>query len=131
MLTELRQGVATSLEAAGVKSVEYTTETLRPPVAAVVPGEPYLSWGTSDTPFATPMTIHLDVLLLIAQVGSGKKEAARIDQMVEKAVAALSGHRISRVTQPGVLRLDQRGQKVEFVGAVIQIQQDTPEPEAP
>lgn len=128
MLTELRTAVAGDLEAAGFKAVEYTSEALTPPVAAVVPSEPYLQWGVSEVTFATPVTVRLDVLLLIAELGSGKQEAALIDRQVEKAVQAIRGNRerrITRITQPGVLHIEKAG---DFTGVVIQLEQDTTEP---
>lgn len=128
MLTELRTAITDDLAAEGIKAVEYTSEALTPPVAAVVPSEPYLQWGLSEVPFATPVTVRLDVLLLIAELGSGKQEAALIDEQVEKAVQAIRrtrGRRITRVTQPGVLRIEKAG---DFTGVVIQLEQDTTEP---
>ena len=128
MLSEIRTQIAADLKAVGIESVEYTSEALRPPVAAVVPSQPYLEWGVSQVTFAAPVTVRLDVLLLIAELGSGKQEAAVIDQRIETAVAALraKGRRIRRVTQPGVLHIEKAG---DFTGAVIQIEQDTTEPE--
>lgn len=137
MLAELRLDLVTALEGAGIASVEYTSAALRPPVAAVVPGQPYMSWGEQTNEalvFLEPVRVRHDVLVLIAPAGSGAQDAESIDTQLDKAVAALNGAdgiRITRVTQPGVLSLKQRdGSRTEYLGAVIQTQQDTKNPEA-
>lgn len=136
MLAELRDELVAVLDGAGIKAVEYTSGALRPPVAAVVPGQPYLSWGeqtTDASAFLTPVRVRHDVLVLIAPAGGGKQDADAIDNQLDATVAAIraSGIRITRVTQPGVLSLKQRdGSRAEYLGAVIQTQQDTKEPEA-
>ena len=128
MLAELRDSIVTDLTAAGIKSVDYTSDALLPPIAAVVPGQPYLTPNGSETTFAEPYTANFDVLLLVAELGSSKKEADLIDEQIEKAVVAIRtdrNRRITRITRPGVLHIERAG---DFTGVVIQLEQNTTEP---
>lgn len=125
MLTALRTEVASLLEAAEIRAVEYVGETITPPCAVVVPGQPYLVWPTrsNGVPFGQ-VQVNVDVLLLVTESTAAKSAAERIDQLVEDALGALDELDVVSATRPGVVTL--RGAK--FVGASLTIQQITEEP---
>ena len=130
-LTDYRNQVRDVLTAAGIKALEYTSSAMTPPLAAVVPSQPYLTWGDGDNQaaFAYPMRVRLDVLLIGHQQGDAKADAAGLDLLIVQAVAALSAAGIEprRVTRPGELTVG----GVKYLGAVVSVQQDTAEPTAP
>lgn len=124
MLTALRTAVAADLAAAEIKAVEYIGETITPPCAVVVPGQPYLVWPTraNGIPFGR-VQVNVDVLLLVAPEAA-QTAASRIDRLIEDALGALDEHDVVSAARPGVVTL--RGAK--FVGASLTIQQITEEP---
>ena len=124
MLTQLRTEVAAALTGAGIRAVEYVGETITPPCAVVVPGQPYLVWPTrtNGIPFGH-VQVNVDVLLLVAPEAA-KSAASRIDQLVEDALGALDEHDVVSASRPGEVTL--RGTKL--VGAALTIQQITEEP---
>lgn len=128
-LGDLRDGIVAALTAADIAAVDYTSNMLSPPIAAVVPAQPYLTWGQSEPPaaFAFPTRVSHDVLLLSHVTGSREQEADLVDALICKAVAALSEHGIKRVSRPGNLTLD----GTKFMGAVLSLEQDVPEPKTP
>jgi len=123
-LTSLRTDVAADLVAAGVKAVEYVGETITPPCAVVVPGQPYIvePSRTNDVPFGHVL-VRVDVLLLVAREAA-KSAAERIDQLVETAYAALGEHDITQVSRPGLVTLN----GAKFVGSTITIEEVTEAP---
>lgn len=123
-LSTLRDEIVAALTDAGVKAVDYTSNLLSPPIAAVVPAPNYLSWGEAEVTFATPLRVRHDVLLLSHVTGSKEQEADLIDGLICKAVAALKGHGVKRVTRPGSLTID----GTKYLGAVLSLEQDTPNP---
>lgn len=126
-LSTLRDDLVAALTAAGVKSADYASNLLSPPVAVVVPSPQYLSWGESDVPFATPVTVRHDVLLLSNVTGSKEQEADLVDGLICQAVSALKGHGIKRVSRPGSLTID----GTKYLGAVLSLEHDMPNPTTP
>lgn len=124
MLTALRTDVTADLAAAGIRAVEYIGETITPPCAVVVPGQPYIVQPSrgSGIPFGH-VQVNVDVLLLVAREAA-KTAAERIDQLVEDAFGALDEHDVVQVTRPAEVTL--RGAK--FIGASLSIQLVTEEP---
>lgn len=127
MLTELREGIAADLVAAGVRAVEYTSSALTPPVAAVVPAQPYLSWGDEGLTFGRDVRVRVDVLLISHETGSGKTDASLVDRLIESAVSALSERGPVRVSRPGIFTYN----GTRYMGAVLSLEHDTAEPTAP
>lgn len=116
-LYSLRTDVATALNAAGVKAIDYVAETITPPVVVVVPGDPYLTEPQGTTPFG-----HYEVsisLLLVAAKGTNKAAATALDSMIEQVVGALDGWDLTAVSQPGQVNLNGS----TYLGAVISINQ--------
>lgn len=128
-LGAIRTDVADRLIAVGIKAIDYTSEVITPPSAAVVPGQPYLTWGDDGSTFSEPVLVHIDVLLIVSREVN-KKAAKDVDELVTKALGALlaePSYDVTEVSQPGVVNLS--GSK--FMGSVITIQQSTEEPENP
>lgn len=123
-LSTLRDAIVAALVAGDVKAVDYTSNLLNPPVAAVVPSPNYLTWGESEVAFAYPVRVRHDVLLLSNITGSREQEADLIDGLICKAVAALREHGVKRVSRPGTLTID----GTKYLGAVLSLEQDTPNP---
>lgn len=126
MLTQLRLNITDMLTAAGISAAEYVSETITPPVAVAVPGEPYLirpAGEDSGVPFGS-LEVRFDVLI-IGHKGSNKKSAAKIDDLIWEVLDALNSQwDIDRVSQPGEITLS--GSK--FMGAVASISQNVKEP---
>jgi len=123
---EVRPEVVASITAAGLRSVPYVGETITPPCAVVIPGQPYLEWrpGNDEIPFAHFVT-RIDVLL-VSHREAAKKSAELIDSMILDAVKALSDrYDVRRVSQPGVVQL----QGAKFIGAVLTIEETVKEPD--
>lgn len=87
VIGDLRAGAKDVLVAADVKAVDYLAETLNPPVAAVVPGDPYLDREGEDIPFGH-MRVRINVLLIGAKA-TNKSAASQIDELIEKSIDAL------------------------------------------
>lgn len=127
-LGTLRDEVVAALVAGGVTAVDYTSNLLTPPVAAVVPAQPYVAWGEGGAaPFAKPARVRHDVLLLSHVTGSREQEADLMDRLICQAVAALSDHGVKRVSRPGNLTVD----GTKYMGAVLSLEQDVPDPTTP
>lgn len=119
MLAELRADVAGELEAGDVKAYDYTADSPRPPCAVVVPSPSYLVKGTDDDGFVFgEYGVGLDVLLLVAR-DVNKKNAARMDALIEQALGVLlSNNRdVVRVARPDVVTLG----GIKYLGAFITI----------
>lgn len=129
-LSDTRDSVMTALRDAGVRAVEYTSAAATPPCAAVVPGQPYLSWGERSDPaaFFEPMRVRLDVLLLSPQTGDAKADAKHADDLIQQAVRALLAAKIEpvRVSRPGQLTIENVG---TVLAAVAALRFDQPEPD--
>lgn len=127
MLTELRVAIANELKAAGITAFEYVGEAITPPCAVVVPSDPYVIRpdGSRPIPFRKVL-VGTDVLLLVAREGGAKSAAEQIDDLIERAYAALRpNHDIGTVLRPGVVTTSS-GSK--FVGSVLSIESQTEEP---
>lgn len=126
MLTQLRLDITETLEAAGINAAEYVSETITPPVAVAVPGEPYLirpGGEDSGVPFGH-IEVRFDVLI-IGHKGSNKRSAAKIDDLIWSVLDALNSEwDIDRVSQPGEITLS----SAKFMGAVASISQNIKEP---
>jgi hypothetical protein len=106
MLTEFREGIATALTAGGVKAASYVGELVTPPCAVVVPSEPYMELMPRQerVPFGT-YQIAVDVLV-ISGLSTAKTQAAGMDDLLEKALAAIDDkYDVQSVTRPGVITL--------------------------
>lgn len=129
-LTAIREEVAERLTAAGIKARVYIGEAITPPCAVVVPGQPYVDArpNRGDQTFGGMVLVNVDVLIL-GGVESAKHVAATVDDLTEKAWAALAPHfDIRHVTRPGTLP-PIKGTK--YVGAALRLEQFTQEPTAP
>lgn len=129
--TELRQEISDLLTEAEIRSAPYVAETITPPCAVVVPGQPYIVRPTrgSDLPFGSQL-VRVDVLL-VAGRESAKKVAERIDQLIEDALEALKERDVISVSRPGLVQLDsgpttsKATAATRFVAAVITIEEVT------
>jgi len=116
-LTESRTEVVEALAAAGLKAAEYVAETVSPPLAVVVPGEPYVSTPAGSVPFGH-YQINLSVLL-IAGKGTNKATAEWIDTAVLTVIDALddTDFDLTEVSQPGQVQLNGS----TYLGVVLSI----------
>lgn len=119
MLAEFRTGVAQALEAGGVTASEYIGETVRAPGACVVPADPYIEPGGpgTDLPFGM-VSVALDVLV-VSGLMTAKKQAAAMDALLDKALAALDEFDVRSVSRPGVITL--KGSK--YLASVIRVEE--------
>lgn len=116
-LTGARTEVVDAITAAGIKGAEYVAETVTPPLAVVVPGEPYLSTPAGTVPFGH-YQINLSVLL-IAGKGTNKASAEWIDTAVVTVIDALddTDFDLTEVSQPGQVQLNGS----TYLGVVLSI----------
>lgn len=116
-LEGIRAEVVAALSAADIKAVDYIGETMTPPVAAVVPGDPYL-----DSEGATFGHTNVNLLiLLIGGKGTNKAAASQIDSLIATALDALDDWDITEVAQPGLVNLNGSN----YLGSVITISSET------
>ena len=124
---QVRPDITSVLSNAGMETTEYIGETLKPPCACVIPGQPYLEWRppSREIPFGHFVT-RIDVLLVSHREAS-KKSAKLIEGMIRTAVTALhQDYDIRRVSQPGVVKPNG---DVKFIGAVVTIEERVKEPD--
>lgn len=89
-LTQMRKDLEETLNLEGIKTVSYDTKDVLPPVAIVVPDDPYIipparnqrmkQWNVSLT------------ILLIASRGSETENADELDDLIEKTYKVLSSY---------------------------------------
>lgn len=101
MLSDIRQEIVAELEAVGLHAIDYNENKFVPPIAVVIPADPYLT--RVDDTFGS-MTANFAVLL-IGTKGTAKVQAEYIDTMILKAVNAL-GDSLIEVGQPGVVTVN-------------------------
>lgn len=117
-LTDVRTAIVAVLTSAGFKSVEYVGETIVPPVAVVVPGNPYIDPEAENVEFGH-VAVNTNVLI-IGSRGTNKTQASEIDGLVWDAYIALAdaGYDLGEVASPGQVQLNGS----VFIGAVISVQ---------
>lgn len=117
-LNSLRAEVKQVLEGAGIRAIEYAENKVVPPIAVVVPDEPYIvrpeaSRANTFGEFNVGIRV-----LLIAGKGTSKVQANELDSMIEKAVVALEDFDVVEVTAPGETVLN----GVSHFGSIISIE---------
>lgn len=118
-LTSIRTDVATTLEAVGIKAVEYARENVVPPVCVVVPGTPYvqLEEGNRFGMYTVSITV-----LIIAGKGTNKASATAVDSMIIEVVNALDDDwDITEVTAPQEMSIG----NTTYLGAVVALETNT------
>lgn len=117
---DFRENVRAALQAGGLKAVDYLAETLVPPVAAVVPGDPYLTTEGEDIPFGH-MMVRVSVLLVGAKA-TNKSAATQMDEMIETAVDAVedADFDVMEVGAPQQMLLN----GVKYVGTYLSLEQN-------
>ena len=119
-LTTLRTDIAAALEAAGIHAIEHVAEVMQPPVAVVVPDDPYITTSGENLPYGH-VVVRMSVLL-ISDKATNKAAASKIDSMIEQAYMALNDDwDITEVTTPGQVTVNGS----TFLGSVISITQET------
>lgn len=118
-LTGLREEIVDAINAAGIKAIHYVGENIVPPVAIVVPNEPYVSAPVGENTFRKPFSVSLQVLL-IGPKATNKGIAERMDQMIETVLDALEDWDITEVTAPGETSI----KGVVYGGAVVTLVQN-------
>lgn len=117
-LTELRTQVKDVLTTAGLKASDYVPETISPPIALVIPAEPYVTLGEGRNPFGHySVGIHV---LLIGPKGTNKTAAEKVDSMILDTMSALEDWEITEVTQPGEVVL----KGIAYMGSVVTLTQN-------
>lgn len=119
MLEEFRTSVVAALEAGDIDAAEYIGESVKAPGACVVPADPYIEPGVpgTDLPFGM-VAIHLDVLV-VSGLMTAKKQAKAMDDLLDKALAALDEFDVRSVSRPGVITL--KGAK--YLASVIRVEE--------
>lgn len=100
-LTALRIEVRDLLAAAGIKATEFLPEVLQPPVAVVIPGEPYVAPGKTFGSHDVAVAIYL-----VGAKGTNKVAAAAMDDLIEKAVEALPNWDVRDIRQPYTITIN-------------------------
>lgn len=120
-IATLRKEVEDALTAAGIKTVDYTTAVVTPPVCFVLPADPYVSTPVGDNPFREPYSVNLQVLI-VGPKGSDKAAAERIDQTIEGVVIALEEDwDITEVSAPSEVTIKQQ----KYMGALVSLSANT------
>jgi hypothetical protein len=83
-LTQTRQDVADTLQAAGLATVHTMPDRLTPPVAIVKADDPYVQDGTTFTNTALGLVVQV-----VAQNGANEVMAEALDDAICKVIAAL------------------------------------------
>lgn len=120
VLTTLREDISDALTEAGIKAVEYVQENIVPPVAVVVPADPYVTLPEGRNPYGSPYSVKMQILV-IAGKGTNKTTANKIDSMIVDVLDALDDWDITEVTAPQEVRL----KGVPYMGAVVTLESNT------
>lgn len=117
-LAAIRSDIAAVLTTAGIRAIDYVAETIAPPVAVVVPSDPYIT--QDGVPFGH-LNVNISVLVIGAK-GTNQAAAAQIDSLIAQAYTALNAvYDVTEVSPPGQVNLN--GQA--FLGAVLSISETT------
>ena len=99
-LTDLRVEVTTAL-APVIQSTEFLPETITPPVAVVVPGEPYIKTGRTFGTHDVTLSLYL-----IGGRGTNKSAASAMDTLIEQVIETLPDWNLQDVRQPYTITLN-------------------------
>ena len=118
VLEQTRVDVVDALKGAGLNAAQYVGELVQPPIALVMPDQPYVT--TTGVRFGN-VRVNLSVLL-IGGMGTNRSAANALDLMVEKAYAAMADNwDVTEVSQPGEVTLNGNS----WLGAVVSITTET------
>jgi len=100
-LKELRSTIRVRLTAAGIRVEDHIPEQIRPPMAMIAAGSPYLEAGDAYGTFTARFTV-----VLVASQATNEVATSELDEAVTAAVVALDGELwgIERVDQPTMLQ---------------------------
>ena len=87
-ITDARDEIFAALSGAGLTVQGWEKKQINPPVAIVVPAEPFID-GEGDVTFAEPFAVHY-VIQLVAGRGTADVVQDRCADMLEKATLALT-----------------------------------------
>ena len=115
-LTELRADIANVLDEAGIRSVDFNSTKIVPPLAVVIPDDEYVT--VQDGGIFGHYNVAIQVLLL-GPKATEKVAAAVMDEMIMKAVTALDEEfDVINVSAPGEARLND----AVYFGSIINIE---------
>lgn len=119
-LAELRARAAGALETAGLNAFDHVPERVVPPVAVVLPDQPYvIGDGEGDPPtMCGTFRVRLRVNVLGGR-GTNDQAANQLDQLLTTALLALesAGFDVGDVAEPAEVELNGAG----FLGTVISL----------
>lgn len=118
-LTDLRTEITDALTEAGIKAAEYVQESIVPPVAVVIPADPYITLPGGKHPFGE-YNVSINVLI-IGGKGTNRTSARKIDSMIISVLDALDDWDITEVTAPQEMNL----KGIVFMGAVVTLETNT------
>ena len=119
-LTEIRTEIAELLTEAGIKAREYVPDNANPPLALVVPADPWITTSEANTRLQFPFKVTT-LVVLIGGKASNKAAQTNIDSMVQTALVALDDWEVTQVTAP--MELSIKG--IQFSGVVMTLETDT------
>lgn len=115
-LSELRKDIATVLDEAGIRAIDFNSTKIVPPVAVVIPDEQYLTVRTGDRFGSYNVAIQV---LLLGPKAVEKVAAEEMDKLILKAVASLDEEfDVVNVSAPGEASLN----GVNYFGSIINIE---------
>lgn len=105
----------------GIKTSPYVGERVAPPVAVVVPGDPYIAGDGDELPAVFGVQVVRLMVLVVGSKGTNKAASEEIDQLVSQLVVAINGHglTITQVAQPAQVELNGHA----FLGSVVEVEQ--------
>lgn len=106
-LRKVRQDFVETLEEAGIKSVHYNTENIKPPCAIIIPSENYVDLQ-ANTLTMNQWNVSISVMLIAG--GTGNNHLDELDDLIEKTVLVLSDPEkgacdIKKVVGPALAKL--------------------------
>lgn len=118
VLEQARAEVVDALKGADLNAAEYVGELVQPPIALVMPDEPYVT--TTGVRFGN-VRVNLSVLLIGGR-GTNRAAANALDLMIEAAYTALADDwDVTEVSQPGEVTLSGNS----WLSAVVSITTET------
>lgn len=88
-INDARDELFTALGGAGLVAIGWERKNFVPPVAIVVPAEPFIDTD-GETTFTEPFAVHY-VVQLVAGRGTGDTVQDKLAEMIEAATLALHG----------------------------------------
>lgn len=97
-IASAKESLVEALEETGYEVLDYFPENIMPPKICLVPGEPYITPGSTFR--STDANVNIGVIL-VSKTKKNQWMSADLDRMIEKVILNLGPEWSFEVSQPG------------------------------